>query len=96
MTQTNPSSGRWTYCPSCGSKGWVDWGYELHMERGTCPFPTGVGEEALESAAEECDRLNDLEAVANPEPVEFDEIAEILAGPEDDPSSALAYREGNP
>ncbi len=73
------SAGRWTFCPTCGSKGWVDWGYEIHMDRGSCPCPSGVGEEALDCAAEECDRLNDLEAVADPEPVTFADLAEIPA-----------------
>lgn len=98
MTDTNKaaSAGRWTYCPKCASTGWVSWGYELHMEIGICPFPSGVGEEALERAEAECDRLNDLEAVAAPEPVSFDDLAAIPAEPSDDPYSAFAYRGGNP
>lgn len=71
------SAGRWDYCTKCGSKGWVEWGYSIHMDLGSCHFPAGVGEEALERAAEECDRLNELEAVANPDSVTVADLDEI-------------------
>lgn len=73
------SAGRWDFCTHCGSIGWVDWGYSLHMELGTCPAAAswrGMGEEVIDRARDECDRLNDLEAVADPEPVTAQDLDE--------------------
>lgn len=91
------SGGRWDYCQKCGSVGYVDWGYQLHGELGSCPMGgswRGVGEDVIDAAAEECDRLNELEAAASPTPIDMDDLATIPS--DDDPYGAFAYRGGNP
>lgn len=70
-------AGRWDYCQYCGSIGWVDWGYTIHSEAGSCPNNSwpwyGANDEIIAHAAEECARLNK----ENGQPVTMEDIADI-------------------